>query len=146
VKMLQGSTMDSALVAWSKFERALGAIGRYQSVIFDDAIIHRVVIEMGGWMSFGDKDMKEWPFVRNEFVNRYRGYKMRSECPDYPAVLIGITDANNGKHGFELEPPTMIGNADLARKVQAGGTDKPLFHAAQIKIGSDSFQIGHKSP
>src|SRR5690606_26216344 len=46
VKMLQGSTQDSALVAWSKVDRAVRTVGTYRSVTFDDPLIQRVISEM----------------------------------------------------------------------------------------------------
>src|SRR5438132_401555 len=51
VRMMQGSTQDAALVAWSKVERAVCGVGSYQSVVFDDPLVHRVVYEMGGWIA-----------------------------------------------------------------------------------------------
>ena len=48
VRMLQGSSQDSALVAWSKVDKAVRSIGLYETVVFDDPIIHRVIMDMGG--------------------------------------------------------------------------------------------------
>ena len=132
VKMLQGSTQDSALVAWSKLDRAVREVGPYRSVVFEDALIHRIVLEMGGWTSFGAKDEKEWPFVRNEFVNRYRGYRGRSEIPDYPPVLIGLAEANNRKAGFDAEPPLLLGNPDVAKRVMGGGSNNHILQVQQL--------------
>ncbi|WP_186056520.1 DUF6475 domain-containing protein [Burkholderia gladioli] len=132
VKMLSGSTQDAALVAWAKVDRAVREVGTYRSVVFDDAVIHRVVTDMGGWVPLGTKDDKEWPFVRNEFVNRYRGYRMRSETPEYLPVLIGIAEAANSKAGFQSERPTLIGNPKLARQVALGGSNKPLLGVTQM--------------
>jgi hypothetical protein len=142
VKMLQGSTLDSALVAWSKLERAISAVGSYQSVVFDDALIHRIVGEMGGWIGFGAKSMDEWPFVKNEFVNRYRGYKMRSQTPDYPPVLIGISEANNGKRGYNIEAPTLVGDQAQARLVLSGGSNKPILEFRQMDSGEAVEALG----
>lgn len=132
VKMLSGSTQDAALVAWSKVDRALREVGTYRSVVFDDPVIHRVVTDMGGWVPLGAKDENEWPFVRNEFVNRYRGYRMRSEIPEYLPVLIGIAEAANSKAGFRSETPTLIGNAKTAQAVLAGGSNKPLLGVTRL--------------
>ena len=127
VKMLGGSTQDAALVAWSKVDRGVREVGTYRSVVFDDPTIHRVITDMGGWVYVGAKDEKEWQFVRNEFVNRYRGFRMRSEIPDHLPVLIGVAEASNTKAGFRSEPPTLIGDAAAARAVLASGSDKPLL-------------------
>ncbi|CBJ38308.1 conserved protein of unknown function, phage related [Ralstonia solanacearum CMR15] len=127
VRMLQGSTQDAALVAWAKVDRAVRTVGTYRSVVFDDALIHRVVTEMGGWVHIGGQAESEWPFVRNEFVNRYRGYRMRSETPDYPPHLIGTAEASNARAGFEIEPPMLLGDVKKARAVLEGGTSTPLL-------------------
>jgi len=132
VKMLQGSTQDSALFAWHKVDKAVREVGTYASVAFDDALIHRVVFEMGGWVSLGMKDESEWPFVKNEFVNRYRGYRGRSQVPDYPPLLIGISETTNTRAGFQSQGPVLIGNSDLARAVLAGGSNTPLVGYTRV--------------
>jgi hypothetical protein len=134
VRMLAGSTEDSALVAWSKVDRGVREVGTGRSVVFDDPIIHRVVTDMGGWSALGAKTEDEWPFVRNEFVNRYRGYRMRSETPEYLPVLIGLYQAQNQRLGFESDPPTLIGNPDTAKAVMLGGSDRPLLQISRADI------------
>ncbi|HWK72199.1 MAG TPA: DUF6475 domain-containing protein [Burkholderiaceae bacterium] len=126
-RMLTGTTQDSALVAWAKVDRGVRQVGTYADVVFDDPLIHRVLHDMGGWVGLGMKTDQDWPFVAREFENRYRGYRMRNECPEYPAVLIGIAGAHNRKGGFRLAPPTLIGNAESAQAVMLSGTDKPLI-------------------
>ena len=54
-KMISGGTQDRALSAWSKVDRAIRCVGTYESVVFDDALIHRVLQDMGGWVSLGTK-------------------------------------------------------------------------------------------
>lgn len=125
IRMLQGSTQDSALRAWAKVDQAVRRVGTYADVVFDDPLIHRVIQDMGGWIGLGSKTEDEWPFVAKEFENRYRGFRVRSEIPEYPAKLIGIANAHNEKHNFKAESPVLIGNELKARQVLNGGTDKP---------------------
>ncbi|MBY0243436.1 MAG: hypothetical protein K2X55_29430 [Burkholderiaceae bacterium] len=131
IRMMGGTTQDAALVAWGKVDRALRVVGTYRSVVFDDALVHRVLTEMGGWAVLGTKTDDDWPFVGNEFQNRYRGYRMRNERPEYPAVLLGLADAQNQQAGFAGQPPLLIGDDVRAQQVLAGGTDKPLLGIAQ---------------
>ncbi len=126
VRMLHGSTQDSAMVAWSKVDKGVRQVGTYASVVFDDPIIHRVIHDMGGWVALGNKDESEWPFVAKEFENRYRGYRVRNETPDYPKQLIGIAEAQNSREGRHSQPPVLIGNSEVAKRVLLGGTDKAL--------------------
>lgn len=132
VRMLQGSTQDSALLAWAKVDRAVREVGTYRSVAFDDALVHRVVVEMGGWVALGAKNDEEWPFLRNEFVNRYRGYRGRAQLPEYPPVLIGMAEASNSKEGFASEGPFLIGDAKRAQAVMIRGSHKPLLGVQQM--------------
>ncbi|AVF41568.1 hypothetical protein AL486_19130 [Pandoraea apista] len=144
VKMLEGSTQDAALLAWHKVDKAVREVGTYASVAFDDALIHRVVFEMGGWVSLGTKDESEWPFLKNEFVNRYRGYRGRSQVPEYPPLLIGIAETTNTRAGFQSQGPVLIGNADAARAVVAGGSDTPLVGYTRV-TGADMPQLARSS-
>jgi len=59
VRMLGGRTLDRALMAWAKVDKAVRQIGTYESVVFDDALIHRVLHEMGGWVGMGQKTENE---------------------------------------------------------------------------------------
>ena len=128
IRMLGGTTQDSALRAWAKVDRAVRHVGTYASVAFDDPLIHRVLHDMGGWVGLGTKTEDEWPFVAREFENRYRGYAMRNERPDYPRVLIGLSDAENARRGLAgREAPRLVGDAARAQAVMAGGTDRPLI-------------------
>lgn len=126
-KMLQGRTEDQAAVAWSKVDTAVRRVGTYADVVFDDPIVHRVLADMGGWIPLGTKTEDDWPFVAKEFMNRYRGFRERSATPDYPPVLIGMSNAQNGKQGFGRHPPVLIGDQDRAAAVMQGGTTQPLI-------------------
>jgi hypothetical protein len=138
-RALQGRTDDQAAVAWSKVDQAVRRVGTYQCVVFDDPIVHRVLIDMGGWVYIGAKDEKEWPFVAKEFQNRYRGYRMRDETPEYPPVMIGLANAHNSKTGFRENPPILIGDERKAHQVRMGGTTAPLLgmkSAADVQLPS----------
>lgn len=125
VKGLQGGTQDQANRAWSKLDSAVRSVGTYRDVVFDDALIHACVSDMGGWMLLGQKTEEEWPFLHNEFVNRYRGYAMRGERPEYPPLLIGIAGAHNRNENRQTDPPVLLGDPVKARQVFEGGVDKP---------------------
>lgn len=127
IRMLGGTTQDSALRAWAKVDRAVRHVGTYASVAFDDPLIHRVLHDMGGWVGLGLKTEDEWPFVAKEFENRYRGYAMRNERPEYPPVLIGLAEADNARRGLKSDPPRLVGSAERAQQVMSGGTDRPLI-------------------
>lgn len=125
VRMLEGSTLDSAVFAWTKVDRALQSVGTYATVAFDDPLIHRVLEDMGGWTYLGQKSTDEWPFVAKEFQTRYRGYKAQRARPEYPPKLIGLVDAANTKQGFREGEVVLIGDARRAQAVLAAGSNVP---------------------
>ena len=127
-KMIQGSTSDQSALAWSKAEEAVKRAGPYQDVVFDDAIIHRVLADMGGWIWLCSQDDKAWQFVGNDFKTRYKGYRMRGEIPDYAPILIGQANAHNSKAAINfMFKPLLIGDKTKAQAVMAGGTSAPLI-------------------
>lgn len=132
VRMLQGSSKDSALVAWSKVDKAIRSVGTYESVVFDDSLIHSVIADMGGWILLGNKKEDEWPFVKNEFENRYRGYSSRSITPEYKPVLVGLAEAQNEQVGFRSMKPRLIGDAKKATDVYMSGS---VSHAPVVRLG-----------
>lgn len=127
IKVLSGTSLDGAMVAWSKVDRAVRAVGPYQSVTFDDPIIMRVLQDMSGWIALNSKRDDEWPFVGNEFRARYQGYKQRGEIPEHPRALIGLAEADNARRGISKVERTLIGDPEKARQVAQGGTDRPLL-------------------
>ncbi|SFK64043.1 hypothetical protein SAMN05216302_101144 [Nitrosomonas aestuarii] len=137
IKMIKGGTQDSALIAWAAVDKHLRQVGTYQSIIFDDPLIHRVLSDMGGWILLGTKKDEEWPFVAKEFEARYRGYKSRNEIPDYPSHLIGIAEMHNAKENFRIDPPFLAGNREKALMVYKGGNDHPELENG---IGMQRFQ------
>lgn len=128
---LQGRTQDQASLAWSKVDAAIRKVGTYRDVVFDDALIHKVVSDMGGWIGFGMKTEDDWPFVAREFENRYRGYKMRGEVPEYPHLLTGIANAQNAVNGMKGQEPILIGKPDVAKQVLLAGTTKPMISMSE---------------
>lgn len=132
VRFLEGDGDTRALSAWSKVITAIERVGPWQSVAFDDPIIHAVIDDMGGWLELCRVTDKEEPFKRNEFAKRYAGYIGRP-MDNYPAKLLGEADAANaGEHAEFVKEPKLIGNPERALEVmQRGGERKQLVHAAE---------------
>lgn len=123
MRHLSGGNHDKALQAWVKLDKAVRTVGPYRSVVFDDALIHAVISDMGGWIELGNKDDEQWPFVQNEFVKRYRGYADKGETPAYVAKLLGIAEAHYEAHGHKgKEETVLLGNSSEAMKVLQGGS------------------------
>lgn len=119
-----GGNADRALVAWAKVDKAVRTVGPNRSVVFDDAAIHAVIQDMGGWTGFVQCDLNEWPFRQNEFVKRYRGYLERGDAGAYPAKLIGIADMHNRQLGIDNHRETaLIGETDKCLTVMSQGSE-----------------------
>jgi len=143
VRMLGGTTQDSALQAWSKVDRAVRTIGPYQSVVFDDPIIHAVIADMGGWVTLANKSERDWPFVAREFENRYRAYRTAGHIASYPQVLIGIAQSQNEPLGLPVSEPVLIGDPEQAMQTRLFGCEnKPV---ATQQIESPPTTLDHKN-
>jgi len=123
VRMLAGTTQDGAMAAWAKADRALRGIGPYQSVVFDDPVIHTVIADMGGWVAIGNKTERDWPFVAREFENRYRAYRTAGQLDAYPPVLVGIAQAQNESQDLPVSDPVLIGDREQAVKTRLFGRE-----------------------
>ena len=86
-------------------------------------------------MALGSKTDKEWDFVKNEFVSRYRSYS-HGETPNYPPVLVGMFETQNRMNGFKSQLPRLIGDKEAARKVMANGSLQLL----EISPSESTFQ------
>ena len=123
VRLLGGSNLDRATLAWTKTIKAIQHVGTYESVCFDDPIINAVVHEMGGWIALGAVTEKESPFKQREFEQRYRAYKTRGAMFAYPSTLPGIIARENGSRGFRVPDPVLIGEREKAALVYKRGND-----------------------
>lgn len=132
IKLIDGNTLDAALVAWAKLDKAVRSVGTWEDVVFDDPVIHSVVSDMGGWAGFGEKSDDDWPHVGREFQNRYRGYRTRADGLQYPPVLGGSFNMSNGLALMRQTPPRLIGDPARATRVMHGGslTQKIGIHVA----------------
>lgn len=121
VKLIGGTTIDTALEAWSAVDNAVRTVGTYRSVAFADPIIHKVIQDMGGWVALGNKKEDEWPFVAKEFQTRYRGIKTTGQPVDALPQLTGIAAQQNSVAGIQYaEPPILIGKRnDSIRQINS---------------------------
>lgn len=132
IMAIEGSTQSRALKAWSKANSAVKKIGIYTSVAFDDALIHVVIEDMGGWWKFCSVSDNHLPFVAREFQERYRGY-ITQKPARHPKYLTGITESQSSAHGYSCAPPILIGNQQEAQKVfDTGKYTGPLLEIDQL--------------
>lgn len=118
IRLLEGGTETRAKIAWSKVEKTLKSYGPYQTVVFDDPIIHLVLSDMGGWISLGSVTDEDWKFMGHDFEKRYRAYAI-NPTEHYPPKLIGISEQQNCSEGHHVPDPILIGDPEKAEKVLA---------------------------
>lgn len=91
---VNGNIDDKAVIAISKIEDAIRSIGAYSNVVFDDPLIHAVIVRYGGWVKLCEVTSDEWKFLRKDLEKHYkalaRTYSNSNHLPEVPSVLIGI--------------------------------------------------------
>lgn len=124
VRVLQGTATDRAMLAWGKTLEAMGRVGAYTDVVFDDPAIHAVIEDLGGWPKVCRTEMAELGYLQHRFCESYRAYAGRGTF-EYPRRLIGARDANAvyEKFGLPLPQPALIGDAARCNLVFQGGSD-----------------------
>lgn len=112
VKAIEGASADVALQAWAKVLEGLRRFGTYESVAFDDQIIHRVLTDLGGWVWLGRQAEKDMPFVEKRFRDAYRAWRTRGLGMTEPVRhLPGIVETHNAGagHRHAIPAPKLIG-------------------------------------
>lgn len=123
VRYLEGDAETHALQAWAKVESAIRHVGSYDSVVFDDPIIHVVIYNMGGWKKICATSSQEMSFKINEFIKRYRA-NLRKPPTEYPKQLTGTFGHVNQLRGYSEDDkrvPVMIGDEQLALRILSEG-------------------------
>lgn len=139
--MLEGRSADQGAMAWAKVDRAVRTVGTYEDVVFDDALIHRCIADMGGWAWLGNQTDKEWPFIEKTFITRYQGYRMRGEQPAHVAILTGIGNSANATTGMPRLPAVMVGDPHACRRVAQVGSPLQLAGSGHLRLTSELLTI-----
>ena len=125
VRFIEGTGETKALKAWSKVEQAISRVGRYESLAFDDPLIHAVLEDMGGWVRLCGMTFDDMPFQAREFQKRYMGFVLKSPT-HYPPYLCGLFESENAKNGHSVKPPLLIGDPQKAASFMLNGCVKRL--------------------
>lgn len=133
VRLLQGTRTDRALLAWGKVLDAMQRVGAYQSVAFDDPVIHAVVEDIGGWVQLCRSDMAELSHTERRFCDSYRAYATRPAI-NFPARLVGAHEIDNRAAGKKVAQPVLIGDPQKAAEVLRLGSAGPK---TQFTLASD---------
>lgn len=136
VRQLQGTHGDRALVAWGKAYEAIGRVGSWSSVAFDDGVIHAVIEDMGGWTAICQTLIDDLPFLQRRFCDTYRAYAKRPDLR-WPPHLACESESSNRLHGYAIKPPTLIGDPGKAAEVMRAGVEQSrvqITNAAELPL------------
>lgn len=114
IEAIRGTQGNRATEAWIQTLNAIRRIGTYQSVKFDDPVIHAVIEHMGGWPEMGNMLVDEEKWKQKEFERLYPIMEARGNLPDY---LPGREEISNTSKGYieHITPPIMIGGKECLR-------------------------------
>jgi len=107
IEALSGTKKDQAFQAWLKVIDAVRRVGNYQSVKFNDPVIHSVFKFWGGWdvTTTPDWDGAQLKWKQKEFEQLYAVMSHNSSHPEYLPGKSEIDDAAKGydrKHEIVL--------------------------------------------
>ena len=130
---LTASDEDVALRAYNSLLIAIQRFGSYQSVQFEDKIIHSVVTLMGGWQKINEGEQNNW--FQKEFVAFYKSMQHKKEHPDY---LRGIFEIENSAKNYDeyIKSPARIdvdGNVTQKPERKLLQNEKPVPMPDNIK-------------
>lgn len=130
VEMIEGNADDRATIAWGVVLDTLLRIGTYESVVFDDPIIHMVIKDMGGWIKVGEITEAELPFRAKDFAQRYKAYS-KYPMTNVPPVMVGATNHSLSLYGKTLKPPVLIGEREKCLAIS--GSDQIVNRLELLK-------------
>ena len=134
VRLIEGTGETKALQAWTKVYKAILQIGAYQSIVFDDPLIHTVLDDLGGWVKLCASSIKDLPFRANEFQKRYMVF-LNNAPESYPKYCCGITDTVNAINGYTVGSVLLVGDLIKAKQVMQNGSSLTfLTNPENIKI------------
>lgn len=122
IRVLEGTTTDRAALAWGKVLEAMGSVGAYTDVVFDDPAIHAVVEDLGGWPKVCRTEIKDLSYLQHRFQETHRAYTGRGQF-EYPRRLGGdrSPDHDYERRGLELPKPALVGDRTKAEAVYLSG-------------------------
>lgn len=136
IEQIQGNGEEEALIAWEQLQQAVGRAGAYQSVLFEDPKIARVIKILGGWETVCFWPLDELQFRRHEFIEAYKALGDGG----MPEVLAGICDRQNSAIGYAAAEPVCIGNLSPMKAIShTQGNQVPIRDILK-RMNGDQFK------
>ena len=108
LEVLNGDPEEKAIKAWTILQFAVGTIGTYRSVLFEDPKMCAVIKFFGGWEEIGSWSIRYMGKRRDEFIAAYKAMKN----PPPSQKLIGKGEDPRLLRGYPNLTPWAIGKKD----------------------------------
>jgi hypothetical protein len=101
---------DRAIKAWAIVMQQIGRYDYYNTMLFDDPIINATIRNLWrNWIVFCDALEKEGDkWMRKDFERVYISLMRSGVGQDGTTPLLGWTENNNRKLGYEIKPPVLV--------------------------------------
>lgn len=123
IEKIEGKQEDKGMLAWNQVIKAIRKHGYYDTVVFADKTIHKVIEHLGGWMWLCEQTKDDLKFIAKDF---YRLYPLLArEKSTAPQKMIGYMEKNNSFNNFKdnIPEPKMVGfeEKQIENKLNKGG-------------------------
>jgi len=125
IEAIEGKQTERSLAAWQTVIDTVRKVGHWDSVSFDDRVIHNCIEALGDWEWLCGQTKDELKFVQKEFE---RLYTMFSKHPrEAKERLIGFNERKNlqGGHKPEKEPERIGDILKHAKQLTNNGRSQP---------------------
>lgn len=115
IQEINGTAEDWATTAWLLVSGAIRRHGSYESVAFDDKVIHSVIDAMGGWPQLCQAREEELKWKQKEFERLYGVISAREG--QHPQHLPGLIEMDNRAKGYAEHIPEPARISGASRKL-----------------------------
>lgn len=138
---VEPSPADRALVAWSFVTHAVERHGGWNTVVFDDPIIHAVINNLGGWQAFCRRSETEDldTFARAAFLKAYEAFTRTGVGEEQSQPTLGEKDQQNLTNGFQASKPVMISTKTTPRLPEPK-REEARISLTRARAGLNPFQ------
>lgn len=101
LEIIEGRAEEKSLIAWQRVLEALRITGTYQSVKFEDSLIHYCIQQMGGWSRFSTFTDEDLIWREKQFRELYQVGDRHKEHLEIPDHIAGFFEEDNRSKGFD---------------------------------------------
>ncbi len=140
IELIQGSKEGKAGEAYQCLIQAVGQVGAYNSIIFEDVGIQAVVMAWGGWVSVCERKYDDWRYVYTlkHFQPLYEHLKIENPTQ---RPLSGIAAAENESKGLNQYIPEPVKFSMQAGVLKIERTKPQITEGQKGSAGGQDMKI-----